>query len=57
VTDYIIQQKGLWQITCGNEKKFPEADPSVTAAMHEANYKAHMEWDNKDDQAYGTILL
>jgi len=51
------RSKGLWQITNGNEKKFPELDPSASSAAHKANYKQHMDWDNKDDQAYGTILL
>jgi len=52
-----LWSKGLWQITVGNEQKFPEADANATIAICEANYKSWMEWDNKDDQAYGTILL
>ena len=52
-----LRSKGLWQITNGNEKKFPELDPSASSAAREANYKQRMDWDNKDDQAYGTILL
>jgi len=52
-----LRSKGLWQITNGNEKKFQELDPSAPAAAREANYKQRMDWDNKDDQAYGTILL
>jgi len=52
-----LRSKGLWQITNGNEKKFPELDPSASSAAREANYKQCMDWDNKDDQAYGTILL
>jgi len=51
-----LQSKGLWKITNGNEK-FQELDPSATAAACEANYKQHMDWDNKDNQAYGMILL
>jgi len=41
----------------GKERKFPKADTNVTLTVWEANYKSHMEWDNKDDQAYGMILL
>jgi len=26
-------------------------------AVQQANYKAQMEWDNKDDQAYRSIIL
>jgi len=52
-----LRSKGLWQITNGNEKKFNELDPSASSAAREANYKQHMDWDNKNDQAYGTILL
>jgi len=52
-----LQSKGLWQITNRNEKKFQELNPSATAAAREANYKQCMDWDNKDDQAYGMILL
>jgi len=52
-----LQSKGLWQITSGNEWKFPEADASASVTTHEANYKSQMEWDNKDDQAYRLILL
>jgi len=51
-----LQLKGLWQITNGNEKKFNKLDPSTSSA-HKANYKQCMDWDNKDDKAYGTILL
>jgi len=29
----------------------------MTLTVHEANYKSHMEWDNKDNQAYSTIFL
>jgi len=52
-----LWSKGLWQITNGNEKKFQELNPSTSAAACEANYKQRMDWDNKDDQACGTILL
>jgi len=52
-----LQSKGLWQITNRNEKKFQELDPSTTAAAHEVNYKQCMDWDNKEDHAYSTILL
>jgi len=52
-----LQSKGLWQITNGNKKKFNELDPSTSSAACKANYKQHMDWDNKDDQAYGMILL
>ena len=52
-----LRSKGLWQITNGNEKKFPELDPSASHAACEANYKQRMDWDNKDNQAYGTIFL
>ena len=52
-----LQSKGLWQITYGNAKKFPESDASAMLTVHEANYKSQMEWDNKDDQAYRSILL
>jgi len=52
-----LRSNGLWRITNRNEKKFQELDPSASAAAREANYKQHMDWDNKDDQAYGTILL
>jgi len=52
-----LRSKGLWQITNRNEKKFPELDPSASSAAREANYKQRMDWDNKDNQAYGTILL
>jgi len=52
-----LRSKGLWQITNRNEKKFPELDPSASSAACEANYKQCMDWDNKDDQAYGAILL
>jgi len=52
-----LRSKGLWQITAGNEQKFPEADANTSIAICEANYKSQMEWDNKDDQAYGMILL
>jgi len=52
-----LQSKGLWQITSGNERKFPKADASASQATCKANYKQHMDWDNKDDQAYGTMLL
>jgi len=40
-----------------NEKKFQELADTAPSATHEANYKQHMDWDNKDDQAYGMILL
>ena len=52
-----LRSKGLWQITNGNEKKFNELNPSTSSAACKANYKQCMDWDNKDDQAYGTILL
>jgi len=52
-----LRSKGLWQITNGNEKRFQELDPSAPAAACKANYKQCMGWDNKDNQAYGTILL
>jgi len=52
-----LWSKGLSQITNSNEKKFQELNPSASAAAHEANYKQCMDWDNKDDQAYGIILL
>jgi len=52
-----LRSKGLWQITNGNEKKFPELDPSASSAARKANYKQCMDWDNKNNQAYGTILL
>jgi len=35
-----LQSNGLWQITAGNEWKFPEADASATIAVQEANYKS-----------------
>jgi len=52
-----LQSKGLWQIMSGNKRKFPEAAENMPSTMHETNYKACMDWDNKDDQAYGMILL
>jgi len=52
-----LRSKGLWQITNRNEKKFPELNPSASSAARKANYKQRMDWDNKDDQAYGMILL
>jgi len=52
-----LRSQGLWQITSGNEQKFPEADANASVAVHEANYKSWIEWDNKNDQAYGMILL
>jgi len=52
-----LRSKGLWQIMSGNEKKFPKAADTETVTIQQANYKAHMEWDNKGDQAYGLILL
>jgi len=52
-----LWSKGLWQITNRNEKKFNELNPSTTVAACEANYKQCMDWNNKDDQAYGMILL
>jgi len=52
-----LQSKGLWQIMSKDEWKFPEADASATVTIHKANYKSWMEWDNKDNQAYGLILL
>jgi len=52
-----LRSKGLWKITNGNEEKFLELDPSTSHAAHKANYKQHIDWDNKDDQAYGMILL
>ena len=30
---------------------------SENTTTKQANYRAHMEWDNKDDQAYRSILL
>ena len=41
----------------GNERKFPEAATTEMVAIQQANYKAWMEWDNKDDQTYRLILL
>ena len=41
----------------GNKRKFTEADANASVAICKANYKSQMEWDNKDDQAYGMILL
>jgi len=52
-----LRSKGLWQITNGNEKKFQEVTDTAPSAVHEANYKQCMDWDNKDNQAYGMILL
>jgi len=40
-----------------NERKFPEVATTEMVAVQQANYKAQMEWDNKDDQAYRSILL
>jgi len=40
-----------------NERKFAEAANTETVTIQQANYKACMEWDNKDDQAYRLILL
>ena len=51
-----LWSKGLWQITNGNEKKFQELNPSAPAAAHEANYKQHMDWDNKDDQVLDYVI-
>jgi len=52
-----LRSKGLWQITNGNEKKFPQVPDTESTTNRQANYKACMEWDNKDDQAYRSILL
>jgi len=52
-----LRSKGLWQITCSNENKFPQAADTKSVTIRQASYKAWMEWDNKDDQAYGSILL
>jgi len=53
-----LRSKGLWQITNGHEREFPQVpDMESTTTNWQANYKAWMEWDNKDDQAYGSILL
>jgi len=52
-----LQSKGLWQITSRNERKSLEAAKNAPSTVQEANYKVCMDWDNKDDQAYGTILL
>ena len=41
----------------GNEEKFQEVTDTAPSTVHEANYKACMDWDNKDNQAYSTILL
>ena len=38
-----LRSKGLWQITSGNEQKFPEADTSASVTICEANYKSRME--------------
>jgi len=40
-----------------NERKLPEVATTEMVAVQQANYKVWMEWDNKDDQAYGSILL
>jgi len=50
-----LRSKGLWQITSGNEKKFPPVVDTETTAIKQADYKACMKWDNKDDQVYGSI--
>jgi len=41
-----LRSKGLWQITNGNEKKFPQVPDTESTTIRQANYKAHMEWDN-----------
>jgi len=52
-----LRSKGLWQITCRNEKKQAQVPNTESTAINQANVKAQMEWDNKDDQAYRSILL
>jgi len=52
-----LRSKGLLQITIRNEKKFPQVPDTESTTIKQANWKAQMEWDNKDDQAYGSILL
>jgi len=52
-----LRSKGLWQITNGNEKKFPAALDTELITVRQTSYKTHMEWDNKNDQAYGLILI
>ena len=52
-----LRSKGLWKMTSGNEKKFPQVADSESTTTKQANYRAYIEWDNKDDQAYGSILL
>jgi len=44
-----FRSKGLWQITNRNEKKFPQVPDTESTANRQANYRACMEWDNKDD--------
>jgi len=52
-----LRSKGLWQITAGNEKKFPQVPNMESTTIKQANMKARMEWDNKDNQVYGSIIL
>ena len=52
-----LRSKGLWQITCSNKKRFPQAADTESVTIRQASYNSQMEWDNKDNQTYGLILL
>ena len=52
-----LRSKGFWQMVAGNDSRPANLADGATQAQTEACTKLQLEWDNRDDQALGSITL
>src|SRR3954453_5464116 len=52
-----LRAKGVWQVARGSEVRPPDLPSSASAAEIAARVKQQSEWDNRDDQALGSMKL